>query len=229
MSDEDKPRKKTGKGLQASPRSETATANRNPFIWWLTGLGMGLLVALLVHLEHTRPDTDVTASMTENTAPAGDEPGQPRFEFYRLLSEQEVEVANQSSAGTDSGVENPGALPLADEEGAPIASSPQTQATDEPTPSTASTSQSQPATAASDGARYLLQAGSFRQQQDADALRANLALLGIDARIERVELPGGETWHRVRIGPFASLSGVNEVRARMASQQIDSILLRSGG
>lgn len=229
MADDDKPRKKNGKGLQASPRSETATGNRNPFIWWLTGLGMGLLIALLVHLEHTRPDPDVSASMADNTAPTGDEPGQPRFEFYRLLSEQEVEVAGRTSVGTDNGVENPGALPLADEENASIASSTQTRTADAPSPTTTSPSLLQPATVASDSARYLLQAGSFRQQQDADTLRANLALLGIDARIEQVELPGGETWHRVRIGPFTSLAGVNEVRARMASQQIDSIILRSGG
>jgi len=53
-------------------------------------------------------------------------------------------------------------------------------------------------------ARYLLQVGAFRTHRQADELKARLALLGFEARIVRIETPKG-TWHRVRLGPFASL------------------------
>ncbi len=182
---------------QAS-RQGTQSAGPKPYIWGITGLAAGLIVAFLVHLEHTRPDAPATRD-TNNAATSADAEA-PRFEFYRLLTEQEVEVASQAetagNAATPNAVENPGALP---------------------------------STQSQDGAGYLLQAGSFRSGSDAESLKASLALLGINASIQQVELPGGETWHRVRIGPFGSLQGVNGVRARMAAEQIDSILLRAGG
>lgn len=191
---------------RSSTKSSNAQASRQgaqparpkPYVWGVTGLAVGLMVALLVHLEHTRPDTPAARETAKATASA--EADAPRFEFYRLLTEQEVEVASEAETAdntpTSNAVENPGALP---------------------------------STSSSQGAGYLLQAGSFRSGGDAESLKANLALLGITASIQRVELPGGETWHRVRIGPFGSLQNVNGVRARMAAEQIDSILLRAGG
>jgi cell division protein FtsN len=167
----------------------------------------------MVHLEHTRPDEPNTGTPEAASATSGEDQA-PRFEFYRLLTEQEVEVAEQA----ETQVENSGALPSAD--------------TNEPATESTQTATQQTDTSASpalSGTRYLLQAGSFRRATDADSLKANLALLGIEARIQVVELPGGETWHRVRIGPFASLQDVNSVRSRMAAEQIDSILLRAGG
>lgn len=183
-----------GSNTQASQKG-SARQGPKPVVWGITGLAAGLLVALLVHLEHTRPDEPASNDRTEASATADGEA--PRFEFYRLLSEQEVEVASEAeTTQAPRSVENPGALP---------------------------------STESSDGTGYLLQAGSFRRADDAESLKANLALLGITASIQVVELPGGETWHRVRIGPFASLQSVNTIRARMASEQIDSILLRAGG
>lgn len=210
-----KPARANGQASR-SPKGRAGARQRSPLAWGVTGLAMGLMVALVVHLEHTRPErsaqgNDGERATADDTASTTD---QPRFEFYRLLSEQEVEVASREAETLD----NEGALPDAGESQA--AAAPQTDER-----SDANTRA--PAEAA--GARYLLQAGSFRNASDADSLKANLALLGIEARIQVVELPGGETWHRVRIGPFADLQRVNAVRERMAGQQIDAILLRAGG
>lgn len=49
--------------------------------------------------------------------------------------------------------------------------------------------------------QYALQAGSFRIQKDAETLKARLALLGLQANIQRVTV-NREEWHRVRIGPY---------------------------
>ncbi|MDR9432593.1 MAG: SPOR domain-containing protein [Spiribacter sp.] len=201
------------RGKQASRDGKSGKSTQHPLLWAGAGLAVGLLIALMVHLEHTRPDEPNTGTPEAASATSGEDQA-PRFEFYRLLTEQEVEVAEQA----ETQVENSGALPSAD--------------TNEPATESTQTATQQTDTSASpalSGTRYLLQAGSFRRATDADSLKANLALLGIEARIQVVELPGGETWHRVRIGPFASLQDVNSVRSRMAAEQIDSILLRAGG
>jgi cell division protein FtsN len=49
--------------------------------------------------------------------------------------------------------------------------------------------------------QYMLQAGSFQNKNDADKLKASLALLGFETSIQRVSVDGDE-WHRVRIGPY---------------------------
>ncbi|HHQ41822.1 MAG TPA: SPOR domain-containing protein [Chromatiales bacterium] len=79
------------------------------------------------------------------------------------------------------------------------------------------------------GTRYMLQAGSFRRYADADRLKARLALIGIEADIQKVTIQGGETWHRVRIGPFRSRAEVDAVRARLREHRINAILLKVRG
>ncbi len=222
MASTEKKTKKAARGAtQASPKNNDAAANRNPVAWLITGFAMGLVVALIVHLEHTRPEPELTgpAMDTAEVSPTGDSDA-PRFEFYQLLSEQEVQVATREEGA----LEENRALPSAEQIDATEAAS-----ATEQTPPTAATETDERAAEPASGVRYLLQAGSFRRTEDAESLRARLGLLGIEANIQRVELPGGETWHRVRIGPYAALGQVNEVRARMASQNIEAILLRAGG
>ena len=59
------------------------------------------------------------------------------------------------------------------------------------------------------GKKYLLQAGSFRSQEDAEQLKANLALLGVQSSIQSVNI-NNESWHRVRIGPFNNTNQLHE-------------------
>lgn len=51
--------------------------------------------------------------------------------------------------------------------------------------------------------QYILQAGSFRNRQDAERLKASIALLGMEASIKQVSI-NSVNWHRVRIGPVAN-------------------------
>jgi cell division protein FtsN len=57
--------------------------------------------------------------------------------------------------------------------------------------------------------RYILQAGSFRSRQDAEKLKATVALLGLEASINQVSIKN-EKWHRVRIGPVNSRRELNQ-------------------
>lgn len=71
-----------------------------------------------------------------------------------------------------------------------------------------------------------LQAGAFQNEQDADNLKAKLALLGIEARIQTQEIPGKGLWHRVRIGPFNKTADLEKVRAQLKGNGIDSAVVK---
>ncbi len=74
---------------------------------------------------------------------------------------------------------------------------------------------------------YVLQAGSFTDFADADRRRAQLALKGIESRIQRVSIDD-KTYHRVRIGPTRDLDELNALRNRLRQAQIDVLRIRIG-
>jgi cell division protein FtsN len=76
---------------------------------------------------------------------------------------------------------------------------------------------------------YLLQAGSFRNLQQADQLRAKLALLGLETSLQTVSINSKQSWHRVRVGPFNNLTDLNEARSLLKTNGVDAILIRLKG
>lgn len=76
-----------------------------------------------------------------------------------------------------------------------------------------------------DPGTYVLQAGSFSSLDDAERMRANLALLGIESRTQRVTIDDN-TFHRVRVGPVTDLDRVNELRQRLREAQIEIMVIR---
>lgn len=72
---------------------------------------------------------------------------------------------------------------------------------------------------------YILQAGSFRSAADADRLRANLILMGLDAKVESVT-NNNDTWHRVQVGPFTDRSQLSKARSSLISNGIETLLLK---
>lgn len=74
--------------------------------------------------------------------------------------------------------------------------------------------------------RYILQIGSFRQPDEAERVKAQLALLGIETEIQRVVIDGGDVWHRVRAGPYRSSGTLNQTRQRLIENDIDFMLLK---
>jgi cell division protein FtsN len=84
------------------------------------------------------------------------------------------------------------------------------------------------ATATAGEDEYLLQAGSFKQPEDADRRRAQLLLLGLEATVEEATTDTGR-WFRVYIGPFESRSRVARARSVTAQQGIDTLLLKRPG
>lgn len=82
-------------------------------------------------------------------------------------------------------------------------------------------------TASKDTTRYILQAGSFKQHDEADKLKARLALQGIVASIQTVKIGDGDTWHRVRVGPLQGLNNLNQTRHRLQQLGVATIVVKN--
>jgi cell division protein FtsN len=65
-----------------------------------------------------------------------------------------------------------------------------------------------------------LQAGAFQDPEEADNLKARLALLGMEANIESANLPDKGTVYRVRVGPFKSAEELEATRKRLTDNAI---------
>ncbi|MGE0030732.1 MAG: SPOR domain-containing protein [Steroidobacteraceae bacterium] len=74
---------------------------------------------------------------------------------------------------------------------------------------------------------YVLQVGSYRKFEEADRVRAQLALQGIESKVQRVSVDN-DTWHRVRVGPVTDLRELNRVRDRLREADMDVLVIRVG-
>ncbi|MET0028270.1 MAG: SPOR domain-containing protein [Candidatus Thiodiazotropha sp.] len=121
----------------------------------------------------------------------------PTFEFYTILPEMEVVIPDEE---------------IVTPEEPPAAHKPQPRET-----TTASIPEQ---------GSYILQMGSFRKYQDADRLKARLALIGIEAEIQKVSINNRDTYHRVRSGPYASQSQLNAARKLARENGITSLVIK---
>ena len=74
---------------------------------------------------------------------------------------------------------------------------------------------------------YVLQAGSYRNEADANRVRQQLSMQGIDAKVQRVSVDT-DVWHRVRIGPITNLDQLNKVRKQLQAADVDALVIRVG-
>jgi cell division protein FtsN len=75
-------------------------------------------------------------------------------------------------------------------------------------------------------ARYEVQVGSFAKPADAERLKAELALLGIETRVAEARIAAGKVSHRVIAGPFLGRSSLDKVRAQLKSNGHANLLVR---
>ena len=170
--------------------------------------------------EAIAPDT-----ATDSAKPEADKPKQTEYAFYDLLSNQEVAMSDaevaasakaeaeaqarvtQQQATTGTTANADGSLP------APIAETPTATSPASTTPAVAaSTATTTTAPARTDDTRYLLQAGAFGASGDAETVKAKIAMLGLNARVESAQI-SGKTVYRVRMGPYGSASELADAKA----------------
>jgi cell division protein FtsN len=112
---------------------------------------------------------------------------------------------------------------LTDKQDATVAAPPARPA-DKPQPAKPQPADSKPA--AADEA-YVLQAGSFSNADDAEKLKARLALLGIEASTQTATIPDKGVWHRVRLGPYKNAEEMNKARALLKQNGVDATPMRA--
>ena len=84
-----------------------------------------------------------------------------------------------------------------------------------------------------ESSEYLVQAGAFRVQDDANRLRARLMLelrsavagMNADISISRRD-DAGEVWHRVVVGPFSNKQDAEQTMASLRQYDVSPMLLQ---
>jgi cell division protein FtsN len=186
--------------------------------------------------------SDAGAAATESTSATDNAPApkKPQYDFYSVLSEKEVRIpdavisaqakaeqqqkqqAAQQAAQAQQpaqATQKPAPGPAAVAEAITPAPESAVHAAPTPTPTTAA------ATPAASG--YLLQVGAFPSPADAETLKAKLAMQGFVANVAAVNV-NGQTYNRVRLGPFHSATELESAKQRLASAGINAIALKEG-
>ena len=170
----------------------------------LFGLAIGLVVAFGVYVNERRPATDGAGPAAAARDSAGSEPG----------AGEPPHTATAGGAATETEPDDrfgfyellPRYEVVVPELETPAPAPNRTVAVGEP-------------------GTYVLQAGSFATETDAERQRARLGLLGIESRIQRVVVDDRE-FHRVRVGPLSDLDALNSIRRQLLDAQIESLLMR---
>ncbi len=78
----------------------------------------------------------------------------------------------------------------------------------------------------SDRVRYRLQVGSFKKMSDADRQKARLALLGVEAEIQKVNIKQGDIYYRVMTPTITSKKELNAKRSMLQKNRINSLVVQ---
>ena len=182
--------------------------------------------------EAIAPDT-----ATDSAKPEADKPKQTQYDFYTLLPGEGVQMsdaelaasakaeaeaqakANEQQATASTTPNADGSLP------APIAETPAATPATAATPAVAASASTTPA-ASTDDTRYLLQAGAFGASGDAETVKAKIAMLGLNARVESAQI-GGKTVYRVRMGPYGSASELADAKAKLSGGGLPAMAVKT--
>jgi len=173
-------------------RSKRENHSLPGWAWMLGGLTVGLFVALLVYIKEHRPQNVQTPPLNEVVKDFANDVVNANIKHNKKNNIKLPEKSEKPTIGFDF-------YKILPEIEVPI-------------PDLEQLKKQEIQKKANKKYKYVLQAGSFRQFAEADKLKANLALLGVDAEIQTVTINKTDTWHRVRIGPFTSARKMDKVR-----------------
>ena len=185
-----------------STRRRTAAKKQQSYpgwLWMLFGLAIGLSVAFAIYVkdnEPVRPQAAAVPSSIDNNGESAI-PASATPESEVVKKEKRFTFYDLLPAAEFSVSEN---APRAEEDDV------QPEAIVEP-------------------GTYVLQAGSFSTDTDADRRRAELALQGIESHIQRVTVNDRE-YYRVYVGPTNDLDELNLLRSRLRAAKIDVLRIR---
>lgn len=143
-------------------------------------------------------------------APAVDT--KPRFDFYKILP----------------GTEEPKVQTKPDRTG--LEKAPVDRSTQDKAPATsgekAQDKAGDSARAAHPGDRIWLQVGSFSAQGDAENLKAQLALAGLEATVLTATIPDKGVRYRVRVGPYDTTDEAGRIKKDLAKRGFESAVVK---
>ena len=195
---------------------------------FVLGLVIGLIIALGVAMYVTKvpmpfsnknqsrsADQDaVEAEKNKDWNPNGAIQSKP------ATPEAPADATTANPAAATAGVPNPGA-------GAPtpaVTADPLAAAASAPPPA-ATPQPANKAPATNDPFTYFVQAGAFKSAADADAQKAKLSMMGIEAKVSERE-QAGRIIYRVRSGPFDDKDQAEKIKTRLDSSGMDAALVR---
>ena len=209
----------------------------------IIGLIVGLVIAVWVAMTIMKTSLPFVDKLSKQAQPAGELgdpnktlPGGARERRERLDDPEPVVPAAKPQkpepATAASPAPAPASAPAANPTAAekPRAEKPASATAAAQTPAAAPTvttsAPSAPAPAANaEGFTYYLQAGAFRELNDAESTKAKLALMGVAATIAERKSELG-TLYRVRVGPFSEIEAMNRARVRLSDNGVDAAVVR---
>lgn len=218
-------------------RLNTRTLSRqqgNTLTGIIIGLIIGLAIAVIVALVITKgalPFTDKSGKLGKMTEPTPDQVADPNKPLYG--NKEAARQANKEIVGRQKPSDDPlgdavAAMSAAETkpaEAKPAAAVPANTAAPA-TPAAAPAAAAAAPAAEEDKVIYFLQAGAFREIEDAENTRAKLALLGFEAAISEKANESG-VLYRVRIGPFPQVEAMNKARAKLIDSGIDVAIVKN--
>lgn len=200
---------------------------------FVLGLVIGLIIALGVAMYVTKVPMPFSNKNQSRTADQDAVEAQKNKDWNPngalqtkpVTPEAPADATAANPAATTAGAPNPGAGapapavtadPLAPSVPAPAAPVPPPAATPQPANKAAATN---------DPFTYFVQAGAFKSAIDADAQKAKLSMMGIEAKVSERE-QAGRAIYRVRSGPFDDKDQAEKIKARLDANGMDAALVR---
>ncbi len=166
------------------------------WLWMLGGLLVGLFIAFLVYLQGQGESPFKGISLPKSKPAATD---------TRAVTRQPVPKAPPKREGI-----NFDFYSILPEQEVVI---PESELGNTPTPN-------------EEKANYFLQVGSFKSDEDASSRMAELFLLNLEPSIQKVTVDGGNTWHRVRVGPYTDRRKLDQARRKLQNNGIDFFVIK---
>jgi len=160
--------------------------------------------------EVAQPTPTTTASVAKENA------DKPRFDFYQILPGDKAGAKGDGAKGDGTKANKTGK-----------------SADERTTKSAEADASANAANAGKDAAKqaakdsYLLQAGAFQSEFDAENLKAKIAFAGLEANVRSVNLPDKGTLYRVRLGPYRSVDELNRIKATLSQNGIAAAVVKA--
>ena len=211
------------------PRAPRRSGVGGTLIVLFVGIALGVGLAAAVAFYVMKAGNPYQSAVTATAREPGKEPGRgsraeplatdkPRFDFYKILPGVEEAKAPAKAMDRTTGDKATVERAAAPDKGiARLDDRPAATVEKAPEPA---------ARAPKSTERFWLQAGSFSTEGDAENLRAQLALSGLEATLQQATLPDKSVRFRVRLGPYDNVDEVTRVKSDLMKRGFDGTVIK---